>query len=183
MPKAKYTVEVNKKIGPRVKEARARIGDSRGSSYSQERLGVQLGYTGNMISQIEHGRRLLPREAAEAISRMSGLRVDYLLGNDDFRTNEEMLDALRSQLNFYTTWRKSLVELIAEQLEFQMEETLESETKYYIFKGNFGLAYRVPESEILLFMDEYYEYARFRIEQIIRKPQNVYNETKEEAGR
>lgn len=165
----KKTVEINKKIGPRVKEARKRIGERIGEDYSQERLGRLLCCTNGMISQIEHGRRSLQRADAEKLSEKSGLRIEYLLGFDDFPTNDALHDDLKRQLGFYDAWRTSLLGLIANQLEYKISQDTCEEKKYYIFSDSWGRKIEVPQKDIDSFLDEYYDYAMFKIEQVIDK--------------
>lgn len=180
MPKRKIIVEVNKKTGPRVKEAREKL------KYSQAHLGYRFGYGGKqkgaMVSLIENGKRPLQKEDAEKLYELSGYRVEYLLGFDDYPTDEDLLKAMRNRRDFYLTWRDGFVDLIAGQLDYDLSETESNGERIYHFKDSLDRDFCVPRDEIMRFLSEYYEYARFRIEQIVDSHKVQFYKDKKQAG-
>ncbi|WP_460644493.1 helix-turn-helix domain-containing protein [Lacrimispora brassicae] len=74
--------ELNKKIGNRLRECLDN------SSITQKQLAEDTGYTPQYISNIIVGKKRLSAEAARCISKILHVRVEYLLCEDDYMTNQ-----------------------------------------------------------------------------------------------
>lgn len=159
MPKTKMTIVYDKEIGRRVKEAREKAG------MTKHQLAVALHYSDSMISQIEQGNRGLQQATAIFLSSVSGLRLDYILNHDDYRTNEEMLTDMLAKADFFKTWSSSFVKMIAEQLEYNVSK----ENGHYTFTENHypERCIAVPEKEVSRFAGEIYDYGLFKLERVI----------------
>lgn len=173
MPKTKMTIVYDKEIGRRVKEAREKAG------MTKHQLAVALHYSDSMISQIEQGNRGLQQATAVFLSNASGLRLEYILNHDNYRTHEEMLTDMLTKVDFLKTWSTSFVRMIAEQLEYSVSK----ENGSYIFAESHypERSISVPEEEISGFISEMREYGLFKLEKIIGSHKSeFYTQKKEE---
>lgn len=75
--------EINLKSAERLKEERVLSG------YTQEGLAKNI-TTQQQITYLEKGKRKLSYDMAYPLAKKLGVRVEYLMGDDDFRTDEDL---------------------------------------------------------------------------------------------
>ncbi len=173
MPKTKMTIVYDKEIGRRVKEAREKAG------MTKHQLAAALHYSDSMISQIEQGNRGLQQATAIYLSNMSGLRLEYILNHDNYRTQEEMLNDMLAKADFRKTWSGAFVRMVAEQLDYKVSQ----ENGDYIFTEYHypERSFSVSEKEISRFTGEIHDYGLFKLERIIDSHKHeFYTREKEE---
>ena len=101
--KINYSEISYKKSGARLKELLRSYG------ITQKEFGEKFGYTQQHISQIINGKKRLTEDLAKKILEELGfaseIRLEWLLGNDDFRTYDE-------HMSFCIKKNKKIMELI-----------------------------------------------------------------------
>lgn len=78
---------MNEKVNPycgRISECRKEKG------YTQQSLAEKVAITKQFLSALENGRRRLTADVAYSIAGVLGVRMEYLLGKDDFKTQKEL---------------------------------------------------------------------------------------------
>ena len=72
--------------------------EAKSRKITQEELANILGYAGrNEISACYNGKRFLSHECYETLSKLWDIRIEYLLGIDDYRTLNDFLDSTNSK--------------------------------------------------------------------------------------
>ncbi|MGN0323618.1 MAG: helix-turn-helix domain-containing protein [Oliverpabstia sp.] len=94
-------MEINVECGKRLKRARMENG------YSQVDFAEITHYSKQTICYIENGKRPLCPDAAQLFAKKLGVREEYLLCEDDFKTVDDLLSVkeLRSRL-WFSSWFK-----------------------------------------------------------------------------
>lgn len=90
----------NELIALRFKEVRENffhceiIKDGKRSDHTQDDFGEFLGVEGATIRNYEKGKTPIPEKFLRKLANKYDLRIEYLLGEDDFRTLKEKYDAI-----------------------------------------------------------------------------------------
>ena len=171
---------INKKRGERVREVLKEHG------VTQELASKWLGYSDyRIVSMICRGARSLTYQKARILTEhFPEVRIEYLMGEDDFKTEEEQAEYFRKQgervqIAFEEFFRK-VVDRAGYCFEFkhlELDDFLNCEEQYIFSKDGVitGLSYFDKDGDIGIqsFWDDVIDYAAFRLSKIIQKKNGI----------
>lgn len=156
------------------------------SGYTQEGLAKGI-TTQQQITYLEKGKRKLSYDMAYLIAKKLGVRVEYLMGEDDFRTEKDvMANYYKESLDYHTNldfkfedFLKALeIEVVAVEFEKKYRKTITVDDKLidtdkpsysqivnYTIKTPTGEK-QISEEEYLRFKDQVCEYTIFLAERL-----------------
>lgn len=165
--------------GERVKAA------LKASGITQRNLAERLHFTPNYISQVIRGKRNLTATMAREIADLTGVRPEYLLGIDDFKTRKEAMQKSVSYLETFDTGIDNLIELVAIvhmntslriERRVPKEQTIDARqelaSKSYVFTNNDDSTVKTINGlRIGQFRQELLNYAEFLLRKILQEEQ------------
>ena len=172
----------NKVSGERVKSVLKEAG------IKQRELAEKLHFTPNYINQIVQGKRNLTVPLAEEISALTGVRKEYLLGYDDFKTVKEAVARSKEYLTVADDGVDLYLELIAAlrmDLAVRVDKgpsvelfdgIAELKQKSYTFTNNKGeTVAEIDGLEMASFKADLMDYAEFILRKIIMRKTGAYS--------
>lgn len=115
MEKEKYERE-----GARLKEALKYMRDHVDAHYSQRTLAADLHYTEQTISHYASGKHRMSDDDYQRLADLWGMRVEYLRGDDDFMTVDEMYKAAEVERTEYTNAHLKYLEVLGYSVKEQL---------------------------------------------------------------
>lgn len=115
MEKEKYERE-----GARLKEALKYRRDHIDAHYSQKTLAADLNYSEQTISNYASGKRIMSDDDYQRVADLWGMRVEYLKGEDDFMTVDEMYKAAEVERTEYTNAHLKYLEVLGYSVKEQL---------------------------------------------------------------
>lgn len=163
--------KTNKDIGARVSKVR------KAAKKTQEWLAERLGVDPNYISMIETGKRPLTAKNAQKIAALfPPVRVQWLIGWDDFETEDDENEYERQQSQRAGIMEQEMMKKIARQAGYELsyrDSSIGSEN--YILSSGSGETVGLTISEYLDFWYDFMDYAVFRLKRTI---ETKYNRSK-----
>ena len=167
----------NQKRGERVKAALKSAG------ITQRDLAEKLFFTPNYINQVIRGKRNLTDVLAKKISDLTGVRAEYLLGIDDYKTKREAIQKSRDYIAAYNEGVDSYIELVSIirlNMTLRIEKNgdpekvysrlQEAASKTYVFTNNDDLSVKLINGvRFEKFRCDLMDYAEFLLRQIMKE--------------
>lgn len=173
--------EIAIKRGIRLKESREE------KHITQEKLSKLSGYTKNHISYVENGKRGLTIEAARIYSKILGVRENYLLCEDDFKTDNDFMHSLKG-----INHSEEAVITILKEIGFCVVEKGDCGNKSKVSFGNFLEAaekngttnhwiiskdnqtvWFIPEKDMKKFFEHIFSYTMFLFNEMLSDASKV----------
>lgn len=153
----------------------------------QKKFAEQIGYTEQHLSLIITGQRNLTMDAAQKIAKLMNVRVEWLMGLDNYMTQHD-IDVL-PQLNIinYRIGLRSAIELLMKSVGYQIiEHPKDIERKVQIavtydgcFLDPMDLEYtiskdgceviKLSDSEFFSFSTEIADFLEFKLDKLLKK--------------
>lgn len=142
----------------------------------QKEFAEEIGYSAEHISYIINGKRNLTEDAAGRIAeKFPDIRIGWLLGWDDFKTEEDENEYERLRSQRAGIMEQEMMRKIAHQAGYDfsyrgvsMDDALRGE-EAYIFLSSSGEAVGFTLSEYWDFWYDFMDYAVFRLKRTIEK--------------
>lgn len=171
MKETKEYYKTDPDAGKRVKEAREY------AQLTRTGLAERCFLSQSLISSVENGSRRLTDGVAREISKACGVRLEYILGMDDFMTEDQLLEHrkaevgnLLKQREMAETWYDSFVYAVANQIDHDF--SVDSEGRYSFTRYD-GRTVIIQEADYKNMREEFFDFAAFTLERLIQR--NAHN--------
>lgn len=151
----------------------------------QKVFAEKIGYTPEHISYIINGKRNLTQDAAEGIVKIfPEIRVGWLLGYDDYETDDDLLRATAKENLGTVLAINDLLQFAARYIGYKIDSTLEIEPKMfqsydpneiqgYLIKDNTRIA--ITSADVDFLANEVVRFAIFALEGLIYKKSDSWH--------
>ena len=182
-----------KPYSPPVERVRQALKDA---GINQEQLAEKLdGVSKSYISQLVRDKKPLPEKRVRQIAEITGVRPEYLLCIDDYRTEEDYFWSLLQKTSDRFTGFHAFLDLIAHRFGASisvkktdqkqqgmlcmdgLQQPAEIDTFIYTIKKG-SVSVDIPESDISAITNELLDFAEWRLYRVFEKINNQREEAK-----
>ena len=134
------------------------------TGWTQKKFASECGYTQQYIGDLLKGKKPVQESCAISISKCLGVRVEYLLCEDDFKTERERV--LKTMITYGEQGVKFEELLTALGNKIERKETEDFLNNDIVIVDDLAIAHRLSEKQFDEMQKEIFDFIRFKISRI-----------------